>query len=184
MTLIEPIAKERCSLCMNYFSKASINFKVPNHRIIDLQHSWGYIREGKRYQNAAFLYSQSRVCVFCSQLFSIIPEEAMKVPPSSTVQAMILKDSSHDKQIAPQSSTSRSDIAFFQKCYQSSTADDFNASIAVSKSVSYVDYCGPTNSDVNNFFLSYFYLLQRLEFLSCIHHPYVLLSMAFLFYFR
>ena len=62
--------KNQCINCKMYFEKSSVKSKVPNHRIIDLQRSWGVVIEGTRYTTASYLYANSVVCVFCEQLFS------------------------------------------------------------------------------------------------------------------
>jgi hypothetical protein len=52
-----------------WFDKKSVRYKIPSHRIVDIQKQWNYVREGKRYANPSFLYGTATVCLFCSQFF-------------------------------------------------------------------------------------------------------------------
>ncbi len=70
--------KEQCRCCKMYFEKKSVNFSVPNHRVIDLQRSWNVKIEGARYSTASYLYTNSSVCVFCAQLFGFVEEKKKK----------------------------------------------------------------------------------------------------------
>ena len=62
--------KRQCGLCQLFFEKSSVIYKVPNHRIMDLQKQWKFPREGRRYNTASFIYAMTTVCTFCSQLFN------------------------------------------------------------------------------------------------------------------
>lgn len=78
-------SKIDCSLCRGYFERSSVKYRVPNHRIIDLQRSWNVKLEGRRYQSGSFLYSTSCVCVFCAQLFHDVKEMDLQNTNSSYV---------------------------------------------------------------------------------------------------
>lgn len=67
-------SKDLCGLCRCYYERQSLANRVPNHRILDLQTQWNYSRQGRRYSSASFLYSSAKVCLFCAQLFSDVPE--------------------------------------------------------------------------------------------------------------
>ena len=75
--------KAQCALCKLYFEKSSVRYKVPNHRIIQLQREWRILKEGTRYNSGSFLYATSEVCVFCAQRFSHVDDEAS--PSSSSL---------------------------------------------------------------------------------------------------
>jgi hypothetical protein len=61
--------KGKCGLCKLYFEKKTMQHRVPNHRIIELQKVWNCNIEGRRYESASFLYTATSVCTFCYQLF-------------------------------------------------------------------------------------------------------------------
>ena len=77
--------KDQCALCKGNYDRSSVMYRIPNHRIIDLQKSWNYVREGRRYQSASFLYAMTTVCVFCFQLVSHLPENERNVHSNSLV---------------------------------------------------------------------------------------------------
>jgi hypothetical protein len=62
--------KGKCELCTMWYDRKSIKYKVPNHRILALRKQWGYNQTGTRYSSASYLYGNSKLCVFCAQLFS------------------------------------------------------------------------------------------------------------------
>lgn len=128
------LTKQKCGLCHLYYHKESVLYTVPNHRIFDLQNEWSekqktpFKRNGRRYQSASFLYTETMVCTFCSQFFCLLADdrrerlrtaETHRRPPSNgpklTISTPIL----------------RSDVAEHQRCYQSSTVDDKIASWAI-----------------------------------------------------
>ena len=61
--------KAKCGLCKAYFHKKSMQRRVTNFKILELQKSWNCLSEGKRYETSSFLYEGSAVCTFCYQLF-------------------------------------------------------------------------------------------------------------------
>lgn len=132
--------KEQCGMCKMYFEKCSVSYKVPNHRIMDLQKKWKYKREGRRYNTASFIYASETVCVFCSQLFSneldvdsrkgLPPAEQSLSPKAPMKEFESVAAVSPDRNMI-QTETKRQDIALNQRVYQSSTVDNLDASIAV-----------------------------------------------------
>jgi hypothetical protein len=68
------VSKDQCALCKGHYDRSSVMYRIPNHRILDLQRNWNYIRDGRRYQSASFKYAETKVCVFCFQLVSHLPE--------------------------------------------------------------------------------------------------------------
>lgn len=61
--------KAKCGLCKSYFHKKSMQRRVTNFKILQLQKSWNCLSEGKRFETSSFLYEGSAVCTFCYQLF-------------------------------------------------------------------------------------------------------------------
>ncbi len=84
-------SKDQCALCKGNYDRSSVMYRIPNHRILDLQKSWNYVREGRRYQSASFLYAETKVCVFCFQLVSHLPENGGHVHSNSLVTSSLNK---------------------------------------------------------------------------------------------
>ena len=117
------LMKERCGLCKMYFHRNSVNYKVPNHRIFDLERQWNVKREGRRYSNAGFLYKMVDVCCFCSQFFKIMPEN-LPILESKEPKEKPLK-------LVINTVIERKDIALDQRVYMSSSVDGRTADIAI-----------------------------------------------------
>jgi len=81
--------KAQCAFCKLYFEKSSVRYKVPNHRIIQLQREWKILKEGARYNSGSFLYATSEVCVFCAQRFSHVDDDEVSLS-SSTSSALTI----------------------------------------------------------------------------------------------
>jgi len=121
--------KEKCGLCMMFFHRNSVNYKVPCHRIIEMERKWGIVREGRRYENAAFLYRTVHVCCFCSQFFRLLNEE-LPEDPVKAVSTTI--DVGLDKmKLEISTKLERSNIAPGQRTYQSSVVDNCISSNAL-----------------------------------------------------
>lgn len=129
MAFEKTIMKEKCGLCAMYFHRNSVNYKVPNHRIYELETSWNIKRSGRRYQNAAFLYKMINVCCFCSQFFKLLPDELLK----SQELNQISSNDSNEKPLKLDITTKleRTNIAIEQRTYQSSVIDNHIASNAI-----------------------------------------------------
>ena len=143
--------KTQCGLCKLYFDKTSVRYKVPNHRIIQLQRDWNIIKEGARYRSGSFLYATSEVCVFCAQRFSYVDDD--QSPSLSPTKILIDTRRSHDDTIRESSSVDdnimsksqdtgtitistkleRADITKEKgiRAYQSSVVDGMSAELAV-----------------------------------------------------
>ena len=68
--------KQKCGMCQMYFHKDSVFYKVPQHRIIDLQKASNYDgMVGRRYQCSSFLYTLTRVCTMCTQYFIAVGQD-------------------------------------------------------------------------------------------------------------
>lgn len=67
--------KGKCGLCKLYFDKKTMQHRVPNHRIIELQKLWNCNIEGRRYESASFLYTATAICTFCYQLFDDVDDD-------------------------------------------------------------------------------------------------------------
>jgi hypothetical protein len=117
------LMKERCGLCKMYFHRDSVNYKVPNHRILDLERNWNVKREGRRYASAGYLYKMIEVCCFCSQFFKLLPAELpepiVKEPEAKPVKLEIT------------TTVERTDIAQGQRAYCSSSVDGRTADMAI-----------------------------------------------------
>ncbi|KAJ1435669.1 hypothetical protein B484DRAFT_325371, partial [Ochromonadaceae sp. CCMP2298] len=115
--------KEKCGLCRMFFHRNSVNYKVPNRRIFELQTRWEVKQEGRRYQNPAFLYKMVDVCSFCSQFFKMMPEDLpvleAKEQPEKPLKLEI------------KTVVQRQDVAAHKRCYQSSEVDGRTAAFAV-----------------------------------------------------
>jgi len=123
-----------------YFEKTSVSYKVPNHRIMDLQRKWKYKREGRRYNTASFIYAFETVCAFCSQLFNNevevesrkgLPDIEFTKSPKKTMKEFETVASPSPDHNMIKTEIKRQDIALGQRVYQSSTVDDLDATIAV-----------------------------------------------------
>lgn len=116
------LMKQKCGLCKMFFHRNSINYKVPCHRIIETERKWGIVKEGRRYENAAFLYRTVLVCCFCSQFFRLLTEE-MPEEPIKAVPAIL--DVGLDKmKLEISTKLERTNIAAGQRTYQSSVVDN------------------------------------------------------------
>ena len=118
------LMKVKCGFCKMFFHRNSVGYKVPNHRLYDLQKSWGVKKEGRRYTNAAFLYRMAEVCTFCSQFFALLPEEHKPVHDDACKLEGPIK-------LNIQTEVKRSNIAESQRAYQSSEIDRKGAMNAV-----------------------------------------------------
>ena len=68
--------KTKCGMCHMYFHKDTMEYKVPQHRIIDLQKASNYDgMVGRRYQCSSFLYTLTRVCTMCTQYFMVVEQD-------------------------------------------------------------------------------------------------------------
>ena len=76
MISVRTAGKNKCGLCTMWFEKKSVCYTVPNHRIIDLRKTWNYGQEGRRYESASYKYTNTPICLFCSQFFAISTETA------------------------------------------------------------------------------------------------------------
>ena len=117
--------KDRCALCKMWFEKSSVVYKVPQHRLIDLQKKWNCHNEGRRYSTASFLYATTSVCMLCSQFFDDGYEcsqngldELQGMPKSPTLNKTIIARTN----IAPNPMT---------RVYASSMVDNFTAEKAI-----------------------------------------------------
>ena len=133
--------KEICGLCNYYFDKSSVIFKVPNYRILAKLRKWNIKRDGKRYDYPSFIYSSSFACSFCAQLLcdSLEDEENDLLHKDSQKLKLSNPKSFHENneidvfesptktKIGFSKITLRSDLSINQKCYQSSTVDNYNA---------------------------------------------------------
>lgn len=117
-----------------YFDRETVNYKVPNHRIFDLQNKWrensknAVKLDGRRYQSASFLYTETLVCTFCSQQFWLLSDELEKRTKAAK------KETSLDTQgpkLDVVTQFQRADISSLKRSYQSSEVDGKNASFAV-----------------------------------------------------
>jgi hypothetical protein len=116
------LMKERCGLCKMYFHRNSVNYKVPNHRIFELERQWKVKREGRRYANAGFLYKMIDVCCFCSQFFKIMPDELPVLGPKEPEPKPM--------KLEITTVVERTDIAKGQRVYCSSSVDGRTAEMA------------------------------------------------------
>ena len=141
--------KTQCGLCKLYFEKTSVRYKVPNHRIIQLQRDWNILKEGARYQSGSFLYTTSEVCVFCAQRFSYVDDDQSLSPTkilidtrrshddtireSSSVDDNIMSKSKDTGTITISTKLERADITKEKgiRAYQSSVVDGMCAELAV-----------------------------------------------------
>lgn len=118
------LMKEKCGLCKMYFHRKSVNYKVPNHRIFDLERQWNVKRDGRRYTNPAFLYKMVDVCCFCSQFFKIMPDQLPALEPKEPPPKPLKLDI--------KTVIERTDIARGQRTYMSSSVDGRTSEMAVS----------------------------------------------------
>jgi len=117
------LMKEKCGLCKMYFHRNSVNYKVPNHRIFDLERKWNVKRDGRRYTNPAFMYKMVDVCCFCAQFFKIMPDQLPEIElkePEPKPMKLDIK-----------TVLERTDIACGQRTYMSSTVDGRTSDMAV-----------------------------------------------------
>lgn len=158
--------KAQCGLCKLYFEKSSVRYKVPNHRIIQLQRDWQILKEGARYQSGSFLYASSEVCVFCAQRFSYVDEDFLSLSPTkistdtmigetnreNSVNDNIMAKSKDTGTITISTKLERADITKEKgiRAYQSSVVDGMSAELAVTGLLSrneetpiklYLDHC-------------------------------------------
>ena len=138
--------KAQCGFCKLYFEKSSVRYKVPNHRIIQLQREWRVLKEGARYQSGSFLYATCEVCVFCAQRFSHVDDDLSASPIKMSVESILSetnRDSGVDDNIMATSKDTgtitistkleRADITKERgiRAYQSSVVDGLCAELAV-----------------------------------------------------
>jgi hypothetical protein len=126
------LSKERCGLCKLYFRRDTVNYKVPNHRIHELQKKWqGNDKlEGRRYSCPSFLYTTVIVCSFCSQFFSIMHDQ-LPEHTNDALQSTVLKTTTSGPKLVLATKVERSDVAQGKRTYQSSTVDNKFSSFAV-----------------------------------------------------
>lgn len=123
--------KEKCGLCKMYFHKSTVCYRVPNHRILELQKKWKSVKEGRRYQSASFLYNMTEVCLFCSQLFAVIPgEESASLAALSETHVIVDEEF---KKLEIRTKLERTDISCNRRAYQSSEVDNKAAYLAISE---------------------------------------------------
>jgi hypothetical protein len=68
---MEPaVNKVRCALCQMFFEKKSMGGCISMKSVMELQREWGVVMESKKFKAASFMYTQVKLCVFCSQQFS------------------------------------------------------------------------------------------------------------------
>ena len=68
--------KTKCGLCQMYFHSDTMDYKVPQHRIIDFLKASNYDgMVGRRYQCSSFLYTLTRVCTMCTQHFMAVESD-------------------------------------------------------------------------------------------------------------
>jgi hypothetical protein len=132
-----------------WFDRKSVNYQVPNHRILELRQSWNYVQSGRRYASASYLYGNSLVCSFCSQFLSStagneshheVREKSylsLTQSPHSIVyfpfpQSQVLFGPSGAKPIQLyETPISRNNISMNCKTYQSSEVDSHSSSNAI-----------------------------------------------------
>ena len=117
------LMKEKCGLCKMYFHRNSVNYKVPNHRIFDLERKWNVKRDGRRYTNPAFMYKMVDVCCFCAQFFKIMPDQLPEIEPKEPEPKPMKLDI--------KTVLERTDIACGQRTYMSSSVDGRTSDMAV-----------------------------------------------------
>lgn len=121
LAFVKGMMKEKCGLCKMFFHRNSVNYKVPCHRIIETERKWGIVKEGRRYENAAFLYRTVHVCCFCSQFFRLLTEEIPEEPVKAVSTTL---DVGLDKmKLEISTKLERTNIATGQRTYQSSVVD-------------------------------------------------------------
>ena len=128
-----------------WFEKRSVDTRISNHRLIELQKSLNLKRNDTRFQKPSYLYATSRVCVFCSQFFArSIDEKVFKnfllflhnfhfsfQLRNSSQDDLNFSLEKKDSIILPPTNVNRQDIAAGHRCYQSSEVDNMPASNAL-----------------------------------------------------
>jgi hypothetical protein len=147
--------KTQCAFCRLYFEKSSVNFKVPNHRLVDKQREWSVPLGGRRYESASFLYSMSYICTFCAHIFDdapkpkAIPDGSRVISPSKSLSGTAsFEPDNANIDIQPPAAVSsrgiatsnieRSNVALDRRAYQSTVVDRMDASFAVTSDVASV----------------------------------------------
>jgi hypothetical protein len=65
----KPLLTTKCDLCEQTFESSSVSGVITMNRIVQMRREWGLTLESKRFSAPSFLYTQARLCVFCSQFF-------------------------------------------------------------------------------------------------------------------
>jgi hypothetical protein len=65
----KPLPRTKCDLCEQCFESSSVSGVITMKRIVQMRRAWGLALESKRYSAPTFLYTQARLCMFCSQFF-------------------------------------------------------------------------------------------------------------------
>ena len=114
--------KARCDMCRLWFEKSSVMYTTPNHRIEAVFKSWGYVRQGKRYTTASFLYANAHLCTFCAHMFddagSLGKPQAFALEQQHVAEVPRLLD--------------RTNLEVGMRAYQSSVVDGLEADNAIS----------------------------------------------------
>ena len=140
--------KSQCSSCLLFFDRKSVQYKVPNYRIIEMRRSANVLQgiqfciviklvfdnffiEGKRYDSPSFKYFMARVCLFCSQFFDDYGISDGK----DDMEVLILPTQGTDNVNYTSTDLNRKNIAADGRAYQSSTVDNAYADYALQESV-------------------------------------------------
>lgn len=127
--------KKKCGLCQMYFDRHTVKYKVPNHRIFDLQRSWMQKNgeeskvEGKRYKSASYLYTDTTVCTFCSQFFWLLKDE-LNDKLQQTMKPVLLEAKGPKLDVVTE--FERADVSQNKRAFQSSDVDQKYALYAIS----------------------------------------------------
>jgi hypothetical protein len=65
----KPLLTTKCDLCEQAFECSSVSGVITMNRIVQIRREWGLALESKRFSAPSLLYTQARLCVFCSQFF-------------------------------------------------------------------------------------------------------------------
>lgn len=143
MAYEKALNKDKCNLCLMYFDRKTVCYKVPNHRLFHIHKKWNKARaargdkdvadkEGRRYENASFLYQAATVCAFCAQFFAQLPEDAQPALNRDDGFGILpIKRADSDK-ITLSTAVNRQNVAVGQRAYQSSDVDHKTADLALS----------------------------------------------------